>query len=539
MNDEITIRFGGDLAPLASAMRGVKGMVKDFGSDMVKSLSSIASAWIGVEGVMKIEEWAKETIQWAKEIKNLAEETGTSTAFIQGLQHVAMTLGLDSTKAGDAVNFLSRKIGEAREGSKSAQEVFARWGININGKSNEEIFYAISDALAKITDPAARAAMRFELLGKAGKEMAEALDHGSGAVKEVMAQASTLSDAQLQQLSNLGRSWRDFFEQVETGWKRIFAMMGSKDAPQLGITEEMVKAKAAAMGMKPDGDYRHTGKFVSGRDFSGSQLSTALQALIEEKFHETSKAGATEISHDEKHKRTQASLERAKHRLKPNEDVLKTIKEAEEARHQNQLKAMAPEQRLLELTREKLELNRKIHDTDRSIADRAKDQVELQKKLKSIAETQHEIEQKKLKAGERQNEILKARDDISKLGRERTANKMSEYMPSLEELANSGYSVFRHNEWETQQGPFAGMARQLLNLQSDAKQSLIWGNKDRFNQDTSRIDELKKALTSAGVMSPDDRLQSIDDSMTEAKNHLKELNEKAAGDGIKIQVPDA
>lgn len=535
MNEEIVVNFGGNLGPLGTALRGAKGMVKDFGQEITKHLASIATAWIGVEGVMRIGGWARETIQWAKELRSLSEETGASTGFLQGFQHVAMTLGLDSGKAGDAMNYLARKIGEAREGSKTAQEVFRKWGININGKTNEQVFYEISDALSRISDPAERAALRFEILGKAGKEMAAALDHGSTSLKEIMSEARKLSDAQIQQLANLGNAWKDFFEQVETGWKRILSQFGATSAPQMGITEDMVRDKAgkmfkpqsfgpiAALIAKMTGDKKQY--------FPPEQMTAALQSLIDDKNKEAGTTSPTKHDSKEHERRSDARRNRAK-------EILKDIKEAEELRHQNALKAMTPEQRLLELTREKLALDRKIHATGRAIADKAKDRIELEKTLTAISQTQKEIEDKKKNAADRQNEILKARDEIAKLGRERERAQNAEYMPTLEQLVNSGYSVFRHNENEWQQGPFAQQARELLNLQGDAVQAKIWGNADRFKSDTSRIDELRSGLIAAGVMSPDDRMKSIDDKIGESRDHLHDLLEKANSDGITVKGID-
>lgn len=534
MQDEIQITFGGNLTPLASSLRSMKSMVKEAGQEAMRSLGGIATGFIGIEGVNKIADWTKRSVEWAKSIRNVAEETGTSTEFVQGLQHVVDKLGLDSSRATDALGFLSRKIGEARDGSKEAQAVFSKFGVNINGKTTEEVFFEIADALSHTSDASQRAEMRFQLLGRAGKEMAEAMDHGSGKIKETMAEAAKLTDAQIQQLSNLGRAWKDFFEMEATGWKKIFAAMGSKDAPQLGITKEDVQKRAEQMFPAHKYSRWQLGGIIADKHTrTPAELSAALESLIEEKNKETNAPGATKAS---EHHRQGAS------RIKSGEEVLKLVKQAEEIRHQNSLKAMTDEERLKALTLDKLALQRKILDTHTSIKDKAEAQVQLEKKNTEIAETQEKIKQKTLEKQQKEADLSKQirekYTELDRLGREASADQRSGLMPTLEQLANTGQAYLSGSMWRWRQGPFAAQARELLNLQSDAPMALAWGNKDRFNADVSRIEELKKGLRDAGVMSGDDRLANIQESNEKIQQDIASLVRQAQEQGLKVQLPE-
>jgi hypothetical protein len=66
----------------------------------------------------------------------------------------------------------------------------------------------------------------------------------------------------------------------------------------------------------------------------------------------------------------------------------------------------------------------------------------------------------------------------------------------------------------------------------------LFGNTDRAEWDRSHIEELKKSLSDAGVMAPDDRMKSINDEISKSKDHLADLVAAATKSGVKVIGPD-
>jgi hypothetical protein len=132
-----------------------------------------------------------------------------------------------------------------------------------------------------------------------------------------------------------------------------------------------------------------------------------------------------------------------------------------------------------------------IEDTEGRILDIKKKIAEQQKQQNRIAE------EAQLKIA--QGELARLQAAKSKL-----VSELQSDAPSLQDFANSGYSVFRHNEWEFQQGPFAGIAQEILRLKADVKDSILGGDITRRDFDLSRIEELKKNLpdTEGNIFDP-------------------------------------
>ena len=172
-----------------------------------------------------------------------------------------------------------------------------------------------------------------------------------------------------------------------------------------------------------------------------------------------------------------------------------------------------------------------------------KEITELQEKItkeKNAAQAKADTARKKHLEDERTLtiEINKTNSDLGYNDWKREQALIAPYMPTLQELANSGRFMVSGSATVWQQGPFAQQAQEILRLQSDAKDSLLWGNKGRFEKDVSRIEDLKAGLRGTGVLSADQTLESIDKTLADSKQHLADLLQKAEGKGIKVIGPE-
>lgn len=183
---------------------------------------------IGTEAVNRL-------IERAENIRNQMSTTGFSSEGLQRTQRAGEMIGLDPEKSTAAMERLNTQIGEAVSGSKEAQANFEKWGISIDGQSNEQIFAAIADKMASMQDPAERAAMAVDLMGKAGEKLVPLLENGAAALKKMGESGPILSEEDLQAIETLHQTIRTFVDYLEVGLGKLFGLV-SKMAQFFGST---------------------------------------------------------------------------------------------------------------------------------------------------------------------------------------------------------------------------------------------------------------------------------------------------------------
>lgn len=166
----------------------------------------------------------------------------------------------------------------------------------------------------------------------------------------------------------------------------------------------------------------------------------------------------------------------------------------------------------------------------------------LQVQSLDLAGQQKEVEDKKLETKKEEEKLAQdAREAEAKnwrdrmdrevlLGNQMQRTRAAEFTPTLGQLSDAGSWRKRFNgQMFWQSGPFARQARELQQLEADAPWSKAMGNTDRFNMQRSRIDELRKQLSEAGV---------YNDPMKEQVDELKGLRQQLRDEYIKVELAD-
>jgi hypothetical protein len=215
------------------------------------------------EGAKKVWAIMHESFQLTRD----AQMLGMSTTGLQRLNLANAQQGFDPGEAQGRMSRFSNKVGEAAAGDKGALNVFKDAGVEINGKTMEEILNQVAEAFDRIKDPAERAHMAVQLFGRGGQEMIpilQQLKSGGGWLGGVV------SDEQTDAL--LGGQWKKihgFWEKVKSlgaaGGKNLLSRMMSspwdeeiklKPPPVEKVTvresdaDKEAKVKAAAKAVK-------------------------------------------------------------------------------------------------------------------------------------------------------------------------------------------------------------------------------------------------------------------------------------------------
>lgn len=157
------------------------------GFDLAKGAALAYAASLGVETVLRA---ASAGLEYASSLGEQAQQLGVTTDQLQVYRFAATQAGLSSEEMDQALSQLTRRIGEAAQGTKAQAEAFSRLGITVkdvegNVLETGDAIPQLADALARIESPAERAALEIDLFGRAGQKLDPLLSGGSKAVNEL------------------------------------------------------------------------------------------------------------------------------------------------------------------------------------------------------------------------------------------------------------------------------------------------------------------------------------------------------------------
>lgn len=228
--------------------------------------------------------FAKDILDTAGNINDLSQAMGVSTDAVQDFKSVAEQSGATIDDVGAAINKLNVEAGNGAAGFEKLHLNLAE----IQALSPEERFRAVADALQEIKDPAERAAIGQELLGKGYKNLAASIDQGIGSMRD----ANKMSKETIDTLDSFG----DTIVRLGTKTKNFFGEALAKaintprdviremtaDLDRLGIAIDAVVAKAPKI---PDAF-----KGLSRSDVTLPGLNAEEAAQVEEALNKERKA---------------------------------------------------------------------------------------------------------------------------------------------------------------------------------------------------------------------------------------------------------
>jgi ribosomal protein S11 len=145
----------------AGSLRTLVGI--EIGTRLASAFSSAASAAV---------DYAQRVTQSVAAMDDLAQRTGASTDALQGFQVAADLAGVQNLEG--ALQKVTVVLGDAANGSESAQKAFAKIGLSVEdlmSLSPEDQFRAVAEAISAIPDSASQAAAAVDLFGKSGVEL--------------------------------------------------------------------------------------------------------------------------------------------------------------------------------------------------------------------------------------------------------------------------------------------------------------------------------------------------------------------------------
>jgi hypothetical protein len=182
----------------------------------------------------KLFEISEKFASWGSEINTTASNLGMASDELQMLQFAAQKSGVGANEMSHSLMVLSKRLDDARQGSKEAYDSFARAGFTDEQigsfKTAEDALFGFSTILQKTADPMRRTALAQEFLGRSGGKFVNFLKQGPAGIRstaeEMRRLGLVLSGPQLEAL-----------EETEYSFQKLHAVMrgfGAMIASQMG-----------------------------------------------------------------------------------------------------------------------------------------------------------------------------------------------------------------------------------------------------------------------------------------------------------------
>lgn len=164
----------GDLKNDVSAFGQVGGPIGNTINGIVGRLGTMATAGLAAAGVFV--SLGLKAVQLADQLQDISDATGVASGALSNLQASIIEAGGKAEDFASIATKLNQTLGDAATGGESAQKSFQKLGVFVrdatgNVRDTGDVLRDVLGKLKGIDDPATRAAMAVELLGKKGKEI--------------------------------------------------------------------------------------------------------------------------------------------------------------------------------------------------------------------------------------------------------------------------------------------------------------------------------------------------------------------------------
>ena len=200
-----------------------------------KSVTDVGKNLIGLgtAATMSLIGAAKVFADAGDEIQKMALRTGMSAEALSELKYAADSSGTSLADVEKGIRNMQRNI---TEGATGTVEALASLGLTLDqlrGMSPEDQFTAIGDALAKIEDPATRAAIAMQIFGRSGTALLPMFEEGAHTISELRARARELGLTMSGEEANAAAAFDDALTDLYYSLRRVVIAIGSQLAPML------------------------------------------------------------------------------------------------------------------------------------------------------------------------------------------------------------------------------------------------------------------------------------------------------------------
>lgn len=212
-------------------------------SSTVAVIASLVSA--AEQAVGAIADAATKTTEWADDLATTAEQIGVTTTTLQQWAYAADFVDVSVSTMQGSLSKLTQQMGQAQNGSASAQQAFKSLGVSIENadgslRSSEEVFYDVIDALGGIQNNAERDAASMAIFGKSAQELNTLINAGSGSLREYGEEAEALGLVMSEEDVSALAQMQNSFDKLGSVMDASKRQLGADLAPAFSLLAEVI-----------------------------------------------------------------------------------------------------------------------------------------------------------------------------------------------------------------------------------------------------------------------------------------------------------
>lgn len=197
----LSVHLGLETAAFERGTKRAENRMSGFQKNMQRVSGAVKTAFVGMLGAFAVDQIvsaAKESLEYASSLGEVASQLGTTTKALQEYRYVATQTGIEQDEMDKGLARLSKTIGEAAGGNEKAAKMFERLGISIrdsngNVKDAGDVLPQIADAYTKLGSAAEQSALSAEVFGaKLGQKLNPMLAEGSKGILAMRDRANEL-----------------------------------------------------------------------------------------------------------------------------------------------------------------------------------------------------------------------------------------------------------------------------------------------------------------------------------------------------------
>jgi hypothetical protein len=204
-------------------------------TDKLKQLGQVLVGGALVAGMRSM---VMRTVEMGDRIAKTADSLGFSVGELQRYEFAAKRGGVGADRFTRSLQRMNRNLAEARRGTGTAKDTLREAGIELNdvngvSRRSQDIFLDVADSIAKLEDPAERARVAVNILGRSGIEMIPLLSKGRGELEKLFQDFEALGGGMSEEVARASEDAADAI----LGW----------DVAMEGLKSEIVGAVLPAI----------------------------------------------------------------------------------------------------------------------------------------------------------------------------------------------------------------------------------------------------------------------------------------------------
>jgi hypothetical protein len=248
-----------------NVQNSLKNLDKSFGQ-----LKAGIGALVGIGGVGA---FASQMVQTADKIGKVSAKLGISTDALQKFRFGAEQSGVATSTFDMAIQRMTRRVAEAREGTGEAKKALQEMGISLKdssgkAKTTEQIFLEVADVMKGMTSQSDKVRLAFKLFDSEGVSLVNMMQQGSTAIKDYGQQLEAYGGIIDQKAIKATEDFNDALNLIKKQGRGIFSaiVLGAKDfieaLEDIGLKTKEVFDKTGKMneGLDPQDLVREYGR---------------------------------------------------------------------------------------------------------------------------------------------------------------------------------------------------------------------------------------------------------------------------------------